>query len=185
MASPRVVFPGVNGDFIPANRMAFAEATFARPADTDVYADGDVISTSAGLGANGYMLFSLPAATGFLEGGIIVDATIINNVVGSPLPLLRLWLFDKLPGFNLNDNAPFTPGFVDLVDDHSIRLDFPTPTTAANVVNLSVHQQLTELVRGFKPSAQHSLLSGVLVVRNAYTPASEEQFHIRLGLAMV
>lgn len=152
-----------------------------RPADTTAYGAEDVISESATNGEGTAWVFAIPF--GVRASGYITKALIHTKAAGVTAAC-SLFLFNALPTSELDDNAANTaPDYEDL-EGYQGRIDFPgmedlggdsswaqaTPSTAG------------QLPLMFQCAAGSDQLWGVLVTRDAFTPASAQKFSIKLGL---
>lgn len=154
-------------------------ATFTRPADTTTYAAGDVVcnSTSAPV----IMSFNVAEGPGG-RGGIINQAILVDSANVSTKPDLELWLFNATVAMD-NDNAVFTPTDAELLTLVGV-IPFPTgsfkvgdATSGANGNSICDVQNIGMPFVTAKPA---NTLFGILVVRNAYVPVSEESFTVIL-----
>ena len=152
-------------------------ATITRPADTTAYAAGDVIGTAS----THILTFNnaLDVIANDMQRGLIYRAWLIDSAAAATLPSLELWLFNVAPAaqadnavFNVSDAElmnglvgiiPFTRSFVGKANDNSVQVS-------------------DQLSMAFEVAPGDTAIYGVLVVRNAYTPVSAEQFKIILNL---
>lgn len=161
-------------------------ATFTRPTDTTPYADGDVIAAST----SAAVPLKFPNACGEGAGGVIRNALLASSALPATKLSADLWLFDAAPENAYgNDNEAFALNDADVSKVVAvIALD---GTVAANIkvstLNyVVVAQSMAAAFR--KPSItsqtkrEDKTLYGVLVARNAYTPANAEVFNLKLGL---
>lgn len=162
------------------------QAKFTRPADTAIYAAGDVIADSTS--APNIMTFTRSAledgsAGGQAAGGIIQEAILTTSANQATKPDLELWLFDTTVVMD-NDNAVFTPTDAEMLTLVTV-IAFPSTSfkvgdatvgaggnAACDVQNIGVPFNIV--------GTNNTALFGILVVRNAYTPVSGEVFAIRL-----
>lgn len=161
-------------------RTVFQEVT--RPADTNAYTAGDVISDST----------SAPTVITFGNvaresggNGTIVHAVCVDSANVATKPDLELWLFDTTVTPD-NDNAAFTPTDAELKTLVGV-IAFPTASFKAGDATSGAGGnsicEATSLNIAFKAAgATNSALYGVLVVRNAYVPVSAESFFFRLKI---
>lgn len=152
--------------------------SYTRPADTTAYTAGDALSNST----------SAPVALIFRnavrDGSSILEAAIcVDSVAAGTKPDLELWLFHTTPT-PVNDNSAFA-----ISDAEALTLvgvvSFPVANFKASSNNcvcqtadiaLPVHGVLGQRARKTQD------LFGLVVVRNAYTPASAEVFTFNLKL---
>lgn len=154
--------------------------SFARPANTDAYAPGDVIGT------NPAAIFDFTdAAISPANGGMVLGATLIDKAnQTTKLASPELWLF-SLPPAGVADNAAFAPSdaeLLTLVGVLSLATAFVGLAGAGdngNVIFIG-HDKLYI----YRCAAGRTSLYGVLVARNAYTPISAEQFTVQLDLIL-
>lgn len=151
--------------------------TLARPANTTPYTAGDVISDTA----NGHYEF-VDALTHPRFSGSISNAMIIgsgNNSGG--LADLELWLF----GRDVADRADNLA--VAFTDAEMLTLigviEFPVANWRVGLPTADTGNTVNE-VRGIGMALQtgYSSIYGQLVVRNAYTPLSAEEFTAILAI---
>lgn len=158
-------------------QVSHAVASITRPADTTAYADGDVVADSTSAAA----VLKFHGVCGDGEGAIIRSATLSSSVLPGTKLSADLWLFHTAPTSYGNDNAAFALSDADVLNCVGvIALD---GTVAANIkagtLNyIVVNQGLALAVKGLTTDRA---LYGVLVARNAYTPASAEVLTIKLG----
>jgi hypothetical protein len=161
--------------FIQRNRTATRTVTqsFTRPADTNAYTAGDTVNNST----------SAPTVLTFTgmarepgRGGTIQSAVLTMSSVASLAAELDLYLFDTAPTMQ-SDNAPWTPSdseiqsLVAIISFYSV-----LRRTSAN----NVQYVAGSLGQSYTCLASTTNLFGLLVARNAYVPASAEQFTLRL-----
>jgi len=163
--------------FIKRNRPVTKTITVSkvRPADTTVYAAGDVLAESTS--AATVWTFS-DTVRGSGLGGTIQSAELIDSAAAATKPELELWLFDASLTTQ-NDNAAWNPSDTEMKACIGMIL-FPAGgfmTAGANGMIMA-----SNLVLPFQCAAASSTLYGILVVRNAYTPVSNEEFTIRLQI---
>lgn len=151
-------------------------ASYTRPADTNVYAAGDVLADSTS--AATILTFAGMARSNGL--GFLVDGVTVGYS-GAPAtkPDLELWLFDTTVTMQ-NDNAVWNPtdanmqtslGFISLPGANAV-----IASPLANNGNMVQHTPA-----GIKSRAAITTsIFGIVVVRNAYTPVSAETFTFRL-----
>lgn len=149
-------------------------ASVTRPADTTAYADGDVIGTAT----NHVLTFENAIDETGGDGAdilAVVKAWVIDSAKQSTLPSLELWLFTAAPAAQA-DNAAFgvtdaelMAGFVGI---------FPLSTSYVGKASDNCIFESDE--QAIQCQLSGNDLYGVLVVRNAYTPISAEQFKVLL-----
>lgn len=167
-------------------------AEMTRAANTTAYAVGDVINGSAA--TTPITLSNAALRKGC--GGVVVSVMLISSVAaGTPLQA-DLYLFDS--SFTIAaDNAAFAPsdaqikGLVAVVPIyHQVTVGDLTNANAPDTEeapadhNLSVNGvlQVNDLQIAYKCASASETLYGVLVARNAYTPASAEVITLKLGI---
>lgn len=148
--------------------------TRARPADTAAYLLNDTVSdsTSAPTVITFANMARSNAGSGYITKAILrTDQT--ANVAG-----YRLHLYNAAPAVVLADNAPFTDMFVDnaayvgYIDFDPVALE-ATGSTAAKSLNKDIRL-------AFICAAGTTSLFGVLQTKTAFTPASGQNFNIKL-----
>lgn len=148
-----------------------APVTITRPANTTAYAAGDVIGTAV---TCELAFADLARSNG--GAGMIVNAMVIDSANQATKPTLELWLFTA-PLAVVVDNAPFVPTdaemktLVGVIDLTTAKVGEPTVGAVGNCVLYSGTVTLP-----YRCAAATKSLSGYLVVRNAYTPVSAEEF---------
>lgn len=159
-------------------------ASFARPADGNIYAAGDVINNSTTVPA----VLIIPRCTLEAGGGSILQEAILSSSASQATKLdAELWLFDTTVTPD-NDNAVFTPTDAEILTLVAI-VAFPssnwkvgdaTAGAGGNAVNIvanlgiPINTRKASGAAGVTPGAND--LFGVLVARNAYTPVTGEVF---------
>jgi len=163
-----------------ASTAVVVNGAVTRPANTTAYAAGDVVTNST----------SAPTVITFANcakanggSGVVFGAECVDSANQSTKPTLELWLFDTTFTPD-NDNAPFTPTDAELATLVGI-VQFSTwlvgDATAGAGGNCASMGSLSDPI-AFVAGAATTNLFGILVVRNAYTPVSEEQFTVRLHI---
>jgi hypothetical protein len=150
------------------------EQSFTRPADTATYASGDIICNSTT--APTIMTFNnvVRFAGG---GGVLQKVLLITSVAQGLLPDIDLLLFESSITIN-NDNAVFSPSDADakkIIAMIPLRAVVDASRLGVNAVFDS-----GAISHSFKAAAGLQAIYGVLVARNAYIPASAEEFTVRL-----
>lgn len=153
---------------------AIVEATYTRPADTNAYTAGDVIANSTS--AATILTFSgvARAETG---SGLIQAATLIDSVAASTKLDADLYLFDTTVVME-QDNAAWDPSDAEMLTCLGV-VEFRGANFKTCGANGITHVQgigLPFVTVGGKD------LYGILVARNAYTPASAEVLKVRLHI---
>lgn len=173
-------------------------ATFTRPADTNVYAAGDMVAnstTGASVVPLRFPALRVPNGSGVITGGRIIKSD--DDLVSASF---RLWVFSKQPfaaaGYPA-DNAALTltyaamQNFVGMLDFTSF-IDAGSANVA--VANPTRNQMPFSCARAQRMPTDDAitigdityngtqLLYGVLEARAAYTPASAEQFTVWLDV---
>jgi hypothetical protein len=145
-------------------------ASYTRPADTAIYTAGDVLSESTS--APTVLTFKSAVRNG---NSILKAALCIDSVAAGTKPDLELWLFHTAPA-PVNDNAAFT-----ITDAEALTLvaivPFAVASFQASALNCACQKLALDLpLRGALGSRAMATqdLYGIVVVRNAYTPASGE-----------
>lgn len=156
------------------------QAAYTRPADTNVYASGDVLAESTS--AATILTFASCARANGL--GFLVDgATLIFSTAPTTKPDLELWLFDTAITMQ-NDNVAWNPTDADLEKCLGV-IKFPGVAVNAAAVSGGNGNGMASVAADIKSraaAAASTSLFGVVVVRSAYTPASAEKFSFRLHL---
>ena len=154
-----------------------AVASITRPADTTAYADGDVVADSTSAAAA--LMFKGLCGDG--DGAVIRGAMFSSSAIPGTKLNADLWLFHTAPTSYGNDNGAFALSDADLLNCVGvIPLD---GTTAANVKVSTLNYVVVNqgLAIPVKSLTADRALYGVLVARNAYTPASAEVITVKLG----
>lgn len=156
--------------------------TFTRPADTNVYAAGDVISDSTSTPSVINFANCSRAAAG---SGVINSVQLIDSANQATTLDADLFLFDTSPAID-NDNSPFTPTDAELATCIGI-VSFSGSSSKAGDATAGAggNRFYPNALSGtidFVTGGGSMNLFGVLVARNAYTPVSGESFTIRLGI---
>lgn len=160
-------------------------ASFTRPADTDAYAQGDLVANSTTAGSVTPMRFGvskLGHGTGRVVGArLLKDDATTNNAD------FILHLFSSEPTSSAGDNAAFQAGgvlSVSSVDSYlgSITIDMTSGAIAdADALIESVNIASTPLYFDLELEANAGrVIYGLLEADAAYTPASGEIFKIWL-----
>lgn len=160
-----------------------ATAWFNRPADTNIYAAGDVVADSTTATAATVLRFKnvVPAPGG---SGCIQQATIsISANVAALQPDLQLYLYD-VPPVMQGDNAAFAATQAQTLSLVSV-ISFPVAAMVVTNAGVGAAGNIIcnaqGLVIPFNGNKDTDLY-GHLVVRNAYTPVASTTFAIRLNV---
>lgn len=149
-------------------------ATFARPSDTNAYAALDAVSNSTS--APAVMTFSAAARRNG-TGGKILKAQIFTDQKTN-VARFRLHLFNTAPTA-INDNSPYLHLFanaairVGAVDFAACGTEDPTNSTGA-------YSQNTTILLPYLCAAADTALYGLLETLDAFTPASGQNFTVKL-----
>jgi hypothetical protein len=151
-------------------------ASYTRPNDTNAYTAGDVLAESTS--APTVLTFKGAIRNG---NSILKAALCIDSVAAGTKPDLELWLFHTAPTA-VNDNAAFT-----ITDAEALTLagivPFAVATFQASALNCACQKLALDLPLkgsiGSRAMASQDLY-GIVVVRNAYTPAANEVFTFSL-----
>lgn len=146
-------------------------ATFTRPSNTDTYAAGDALSNATS--SPSYLTFTNCA----LRGGqriVLIDAQLTESVVAATPLVCELWLFHTAPTAT-EDNATFDPSDTEVGNLACPPLTFSAAKKGSiNTVYRADETMVTVRTVG------HDLY-GMVVVRNAYAPASAETLEFDLN----
>lgn len=162
------------GSLIVDNSLSILSATFGRPANTTQYAAGDIVSDSAA------QLVFAGAALAAGESGTILTAQLHQNANQSTLGSFELNLFSsKVAVQTDNAAAAFTNAeMLTWVGGFAFTSSYILNAgsgAAGNVV-----WQARNLNLDYRCGSGETALYGLLVVRNAYTPVSQEVFKVML-----
>lgn len=153
-------------------------ATFTRPANTTAYAAGQVLADSTSAAT----LRQFRATKDLGAFGLLQKAEIVVAANQATKPDLQLWIFDAAPAIQ-NDAAAFAPSFAEMKTLVAV-ISFPVGSfvvaNAAAGASGNVVCDAQNLAIPVNTVSGSDTLYGVLVVRNAYTPTSGEQYQIRL-----
>lgn len=152
--------------------------TITRPANATPYTAGDVIANND----DSYLTFpgsvKPPKWTGMISG-----ARIMSSANQATKPDIEMWLF-RSPPTEIADNDAFAPSDAEVRELVGI-VSFPVASwqvgnpgsgAAGNCVCEAMPKAIP-LRGGVNPS---DTIYGLLVVRNAYTPVSAEEFRVEL-----
>ena len=147
--------------------------SYTRPADTTAYAAADAISDSTTAPT---VLTFTDAARNQGKGGIIVDATINSSAAPATTLQCELWLFDTEPT-PTDDNSAFA-----LTDAESLNVIAVIPFTVGYKSDANTIYHGDRTIVPFRCATASTTLYGLLVARNAYTPASAEVLTVTLKI---
>lgn len=171
----------MSGTQIISTRGRTIAANFTRPADTTAYAAGDVVADST----SAPTIITFARAAKEVGGhGIIQEAIVVSSQNAATKPDLELWLFDTAITMD-NDNAAFTPTDAELRTLIGV-IAFPVASFKVGDAGAAAAGNVICDVQGLNLQVNtvntSNAIYGVLVVRNAYAPASAERFDIRLKI---
>lgn len=162
----------------PVSKMV--NAAYTRPADVLVYAAGDVLADSTSVAT----ILTFPGMARANGLGFLIDgATLIYSTAPVTKPDLELYLFDTSITIQ-NDNVAWNPTDADMAKCIGVIKFFGSSVNAGAVSGGNgngVASISTEIKSRAAATASTSIF-GVVVVRNAYTPASAETFTFRLHI---
>lgn len=161
-------------------RIRTASASFTRPADTNNYADNDLVANSTSAGSVVPMEFAIGVGNG--RGIRIVGATIQKSGVAVTGATFELWLFGTTPTSTAGDNAAFATTAVDTAQHLG---NFIFPAMAAYTNDARAMTYVGDQTGGQNPIFHYmsgeSVIYGLLQTAAAYTDeASGETFTITL-----
>jgi hypothetical protein len=174
---------------VQADYVVVVNATVTRPSDTTAYAAGDAVTNST----SGPVMIDFSGVTrDGAKAGTIVNAILIDSANQATKGVFELWLFDRENVTPDNDNSPFTPTDAELgwlIGVIEFTIASVGDATAGAGGNVIFTPTAAASAPGFKSihfttrqgGVPHKIY-GELVVRNAYTPVSAEQFTIRLAI---
>lgn len=155
---------------------AIVSGSITRPGDTNAYAVGDVIGTTAS-----QIITFTGVARSVAGKGMISTALLLDSANQAVQLIAELWLFSAAPAAQV-DNAAFA-----LTDLEMANLLGIIPLSIASVGNTSAAaagnaaMQSSVATMAFVCSAAVADLYGILVVRNAYVPVANEVFTVKLS----
>lgn len=152
-------------------------ANIIRPNDANAYAAGDVISNSTTAAASLICVFPNCAKSNGL-GGILQGALLVDSVAAATKPDTELYLFTRPPVMQA-DNGAWGPSDAEVLYSSGV-VAFPTGSFKTMGANGMV--DVYPIGRPYACDPNDTNLYGVLVARNAYTPAALENFKITLCL---
>lgn len=153
---------------------AIVEGTYTRPADTNIYAAGDVIANSTSAATILTFSSAVRAETGT---AIIQAATLVDSVAAATKLDADLYLFDTTVVME-QDNAAWDPSDAEMLTCLGV-IEFRGANFKTCGGNGITHVQGIGLPI---VSVGGSSIFGILVARNAYTPASAEVLTVRLHI---
>lgn len=151
--------------------------SFTRPADTSIYASGDLLANSTTAGSVVPMSFAI---SGIGRSGIIRRARLHKSGTTVTQASFKVHLYDESPTVTNGDNGAFQVTIdpaswigtipVDLTSDAEIGATAGAIGSSAGVV-LGVNEPTTS-----------SLIYGLIEVTGTYNPASAEVFTVKLDI---
>lgn len=161
--------------FLKRNRTLSRIVTqsFTRPADTTTYAAGDAVNNSTSAPT---ILTFADMAREVGRGGVLQSAILTMSSVASLAADLDLYLFDTTVAMQ-NDNAAWGPSDAEIKTLVAI-VSFYSAIRRTGSAN--VQYATGALSQAYACTSASTSLFGMLVARNAYIPASAEEFTIRL-----
>lgn len=150
--------------FVSAGAYGPSEANQTRPADTNAYAAGDVVSDSTSTPSP--LVF---ASIGPSGGRIVLQSAEFRtdvNSVASGMGAFRLHLYNTAPS-GIVDNAAYNLPSVDR-SKYAGYIDFPAPIDLGD----TIWSQTEYIGRQIKLASGSTALYGILETRNAFTPTS-------------
>lgn len=152
--------------------MAAPVATFTRPADTTAYAANDVVGPAVTANLSFAGAFRVNAGSAY-----IVKAKLKTNQ-STNTAQFRLHLYNAAPTA-IADNSPATLLFADEAK-HLGWIDFPTMQTEGTGSDAAIALWTGQI--SAMAAAADTTIFGVLETKTAFTPASGQQFAVRLSL---
>lgn len=146
-----------------------------RPANTTTYAAGQIVAESTSA-ATLWAFASVARANGL--GLILQSLTLVDSVAQSLKPDFELWLFDTAPSTtSQNDAQAWAPTDAEM----KFCLGYVALSSGAFKVAGSNGVIAAEgIAKPLQCAAGSTTIYGVLVVRNAYIPASAEELTLRM-----
>lgn len=153
------------------------DASYTRPADTLVYAAGDVLAQSTSA-ATILTFANFGRASG--QGGLIDGLTVVHSNAPTTPPDLELHLFDTAPAMQ-NDNVAWAPTDAEM-ERHLGCITIPGASRVIGLTGATGNAEwfLPASIKSIACASAATSIFGIVVVRNAYTPASAEKFTFRL-----
>ena len=171
-ASKPVAIASDQGPLGVRTGLAVITTTFTRPADTTAYAINDVVGPSAAAVQEFASAFRSNGNSGY-----VVRAQLFTDQSAN-VALFRLYLYSVTPSA-IADNSPFTLLYANAAN-HIGYIDFPAMATegAGSTAAVSLWSgQIAALAAGGDDK-----IFGVLVAKSVFTPASAQQFTLRLAV---
>lgn len=163
----------ISGSVTVTSGTRIVSGSVTRPADTNAYQAGDAVTTSTS--APAAITFS-GCATANGGTGTIYGVQCIDSANQATKPQLELWVFAGTAAPTPdNDNAVYTPtdaelaNLVAVFEFNAWYVGDATAGAGGNCVARALNQNV-----GFDCGASVADLYGLAVVRNAYTPVSQE-----------
>ena len=150
--------------------------SFIRPNNATAYAAGDVVTTSATADVSVLIPFAGMARNPG-GGGVIESALFIDSVAAATKPDLELYLFDTQNITLEADNVAWA------ITDANIMFCvgvIPFATGAFKTAGANGVIAVNSVGLAYNCASSSTSLYGILIARNAYTPAALEQFTFRL-----
>jgi hypothetical protein len=157
---------------------AVASATITRPANTDAYTAGDVITATVAAVCEFEDVARVAGGGGTIRAAMLLDSAYVATSL-----LADLFLFDTAPAIDA-DNAAWTPTDAELLTLVGV-IRFETAATwSPGDLTAGAGGNNVYLARGvnleYLCAAEDTSLYGVLVARNAYVPVSGEVWTLKL-----
>jgi len=154
--------------------------TITRPSNTTAYAVGDALSNDS---SNDYITFA-DVTRGGKNTATLVEAVFMSSANQSTLPALDLLLFDRA-FTETADNSPCAITDAEMVAGLIGVVSAPVadwnPVNAAAGASGNAMCHVTDLaIRVRTKTSENRDIYGQLVLRNTYTPVSDEQFDVLL-----
>lgn len=153
--------------------ITLVSAEFTRPADTTAYAAGDAVSNST----SAPVLMEFTAAPHNGERGIIRSLRFTKSDNDTTNADFRVHLF-SVAITAVNDNAAFSLAFADR-GNRIGHIDIADTDLIGGAANEAYR---SDFVLPFECASNDNKLYALIEARGAYTPGSEEQFFVELGL---
>jgi hypothetical protein len=177
--STKMAGEDITNDVLRTGRWATTVTTNkTRPADTTAYAAGDVVNESTSAGT----VWTFAAMGRYNAGtGRIVGARLVSDADVATEGDFELWLFSSSVA-TVNDNAAWAPTDAEMRNLVGTIAFGSTPKVGSGNVAYQVQEGSGGLPIRYKCGAGLTDLYGVLVVRNAYSPASGGRLDIYLDI---
>lgn len=165
------------GRFNAGGYTALSRVDYTRPNNATLYTVRDVFSTVTATTSIEYKgCARFPGGTGLIQ-----TAYLIMNTAPGTNPQLDLLLFDTMQNVVAADNAAYAPLQPD-IENLICVLSFDGVANYKSLGASSGVIPLVGLTQPFKCADGQTSLHGVIVVRNAYTPAAFDKTTIKLGI---